>query len=194
MSGHPHEVKVATEKARETGLAGRYANAVFELAQDANEVDVVAGDFASLKAMIAASFDLARLVKSPVISGDEKSRAMKAILAKMGAASLTSQFILTLVAQRRLFALSDIIAAYDRLVARLKGEVSAEVISARPLSAGETAELKSVLKNKLGREPRLQTSVDPSLLGGLVVKLGSRMIDTSLRTKLSGLRAVMRGN
>ena len=185
---------MATEKARETGLAGRYANAVFELAQDAKEVDVVAGDFASLKAMIAASPDLARLVKSPVISGDEKARAMKAILGQMGAASLTSQFILTLVSKRRLFALSDIIGAYERLTARLKGEVSAEVISARPLSDGETAELKSVLKNKLGREPRLHTSVDPTLLGGLVVKLGSRMIDSSLRTKLTGLRAAMRGN
>ena len=193
MRGRPHEVKVASEKARETGLAGRYANAVFELAQEAKQVDAVAADFASLKAMIAASPDLARLVKSPVFSGDEKSRAMKALLAKMGAASLTSQFILTLVAKRRLFALSDIIAAYDRLTARLKGEVSADVISARPLSDSETAELKTVLKNKLGREPRLHTSVDPTLLGGLVVKLGSRMIDSSIRTKLSGLRAVMRG-
>ena len=184
---------MATEKARETGLAGRYANAVFELAQDANEVDVVGGDFASLKTMIASSPDLARLVKSPVISGDDKAKAMKAILSQMGAASLTSQFILLLVAKRRLFALSDIIAAYDRLMARLKGEVSAEVISARPLSSGETSELKSVLKNKLGREPRLQTSVDPSLLGGLIVKVGSRMIDSSIRTKLTGLRAAMKG-
>ncbi len=97
------------------------------------QVDVVAGDFASLKAMIAASPDLARLVKSPAFSGDEKARAMKAVLAKMQAAPLTGKFVLTLAAKRRLFALADIIAAYDRLVARLKGEVQAEVISARPL-------------------------------------------------------------
>ena len=185
---------MATETAHETGLAGRYANAVFELAQETNAVDAVAADFASLKSMIAASPDLARLVKSPVLSAEDKSRAMKAILAKMDAAPLTSQFVLTLIAKRRLFVLDQIIAAYGRLVARLKGEVSAEVISARPLSDSETAELKAVLKNKLGREPRLETSVDPTLLGGLVVKLGSRMIDSSIRTKLAGIRTAMRGN
>ena len=87
----------------------------------------------------------------------------------------------------------DVIAAYGRLVARLKGEVEAEVTSAHALTAAQTAELKSVLKSKLGREPRLDAQVDPSLLGGLVVKVGSRMIDSSLRTKLAGIRAAMRG-
>jgi len=112
----------------------------------------------------------------------------------MGAANLTSKFILTLAAKRRLFALGDIIRAYERLVAKLRGEVQAQVTSARTLSDAETIELKAILKSKLGRDPRLEAKVDPNLLGGLVVKVGSRMIDSSLRTKLNSIRAAMRGN
>ena len=192
--GRPYEVKGATEKAHETGLAGRYANAVFELAQEQGLVDVVATDFAALKAAIAASSDLARLVKSPLFGQDEQARALTPVLEKMRVNALTMKFLLTLTGKRRLFALEDVIAAYDRLVARLKGEVQAQVTSAHPLSASQTAELKSALKRTLGREPRLDTRVDPTLLGGLVVKVGSRMIDSSIRTKLAGIRAAMRGN
>jgi F-type H+-transporting ATPase subunit delta len=184
---------VASEKAHETGLAGRYANAVFELAQEQGKVDQVAGDFAALKSVIAASHDFSRLVKSPLFSREDQARALKPVLEKMGVDALTTKFLLTLAGKRRLFALEQVIAAYGRLMARLKGEVQAEVISAHALSSAQTAELKSVLKEKLGREPRLNTKVDPTLLGGLVVKVGSRMIDSSLRTKLAGLRAAMRG-
>ena len=102
--------------------------------------------------------------------------------------------MLTLAAKRRLFALNDIIRAFERLVAKLRGEVQAQVTSARALSDAETVELKAILKSKLGRDPRLEAKVDPTLLGGLVVKVGSRMIDSSLRTKLNGIRAAMRGN
>jgi len=184
---------VASEKAHETGLAGRYANAVFELAQELGKVDRVAEDFAALKALIAQSSDFARLVKSPLFSHEDQARALKAVLEKMGADGLTIKFLLTLTGKRRLVALDHVMTAYDRLVARLKGEVQAEVTSAHALSAAQAAELKSVLKKKLGREPRLNTKVDPALLGGLVVKVGSRMIDSSLRTKLAGLKAAMRG-
>jgi F-type H+-transporting ATPase subunit delta len=187
-------VKVATEKAHETGLAGRYANAVFELAAEQGLVDRLAGDLATLKAAIAASPDLARLVKSPLFSHEDQARALKPVLEMMGVHALTLKFLLTLTAKRRLFALANVIAAYDRLVARMKGEVQAEVVSAHSLSPVQTAELKSVLKSKLGREPRLDARVDPTLLGGLVVKVGSRMIDSSIRTKLAGIRAAMRGN
>ena len=189
----PSEVKVATEKAHETGLAGRYANAVFELAQEQGLVDVVAADFAALKAAMAGSADFTRLIKSPLFSHEDQARALKPVLEKMGANALTIKFLLTLTGKRRLFALANVIAAYGRLVARLKGEVEAQVTSARALTAAQTAELKSVLKSKLGREPRLDAHVDPNLLGGLVVKVGSRMIDSSLRTKLAGIRAAMRG-
>lgn len=184
---------MATEKADETGLAGRYANAVFELAQEQGVVDVVAADFAALKQAMTASADFKRLVKSPLFGHEDQARALKPILDKMGANPLTTKFLMTLTGKRRL-ALDGVIAAYDRLVARLKGEVQAQVISAHALSDAQTAELKSVLKAKLGREPRLDTSVDPTLLGGLVVKVGSRMIDLSIRTKLAGIRAAMRGN
>jgi F-type H+-transporting ATPase subunit delta len=185
---------VASEKAHETGLAGRYANAVFELAQDEAKIDQVAGDFSRLKALIGESHDFARLVKSPLFSHEDQARALKPVLEAIGADTLTIKFLLTLTAKRRLFALEQVIAAYDRLVARFKGEVQAQVTSAHPLSPEQTAELKAVLKGKLGREPRLDTRVDPGLLGGLVVKVGSRMIDSSLRTKLAGLRAAMRGH
>jgi len=185
---------VATEKAHETGLAGRYANAVFELAQEQGVVDAVAADFAGLKTAMRASSDLTRLIRSPLFGHEDQARALKAVLEQMRVHPLTLKFLLTLTGKRRLFALDDVIAAYDRLVARLKGEVQAQVTSAHELTPAQTAELKSVLKAKLGREPRLDTRVDPTLLGGLVVKVGSRMIDSSIRTKLAGIRAAMRGN
>lgn len=177
----------------ETGLAGRYANAVFELAVEAKAVDAVAADFTAFRDAIHASPDLARLVRSPAYSREDQERALSAILEKMAVHALTRKFILLVAAKRRLFALEGIIAAFNRQVARLKGEVEAEVTSARALSAPETEELKRMLKAQLGREPRLQTRVDPSLLGGLVIKLGSRMIDSSIRTKLNGMRAAMKG-
>ena len=185
---------MATEQAQETGLAGRYADAVFELAREEKSVEAVERDFAALNALIDQNPDLARLVKAPIFTSDEQARAMKAVLEKMGAAKLTTQFVLTVAAKRRLFALTDIMRAFVRRLAEQRGEVQAQVTSARALSDAETVELKAILKSKLGRDPRLETKVDPNLLGGLVVKVGSRMIDSSLRTKLTGIRAAMRGN
>lgn len=185
---------MATELAQETGLAGRYANAVFELAQEEKSVETVERDFTALRTLVERNSDLARLVKAPVFSREDQARAMKSVLERMGAARLTTQFVLTLTSKGRLFALTDVIRSFDRLLARLRGEVRAQVISARALSDSETVELKAVLKSKLGRDPRLETKVDTTLLGGLVVKVGSRMIDSSLRTKLNGIRVAMRGN
>jgi F-type H+-transporting ATPase subunit delta len=187
---------VAQETA-EGGLAGRYANALFELAQegrtDGKTVDAVSADLGSLRKALDSSPDLARLVRSPVFSAEDQARALQAILAKMGAGNLTVKFVLLLAQKRRLFALAGIIKSYEGLVARSRGETEAEVASARPLSDGEVAELKATLKSRLGKEPRLHAKVDPALLGGLVVKVGSRMIDSSLRTKLDGLRMAMKG-
>jgi F-type H+-transporting ATPase subunit delta len=185
---------VASEKTHETGLAGRYATAVFELAGDDKALDTVAGDFAQLRQAIHVSPELARLVRSPAFSRRDQARALEALLLKMNASPLTRKFVALLAAKRRLFALEAIISAYSRKLARPRGEVEAEVTSARPLSGNETEELKRVLKASLGREPRLETKVDPALLGGLVVKLGSRMIDSSIRTKLNGIRAAMKGS
>jgi F-type H+-transporting ATPase subunit delta len=186
-------VNVASEKAHETGLTGRYANAIFELAQEQGALDRVAADFAALNTVMATVPDFAMLVRSPLLSREAQTRALKPVLVRIDASELTTKFILLLAEKRRLFALGGIIAAYGRLLARLKGEIEAEVTSARTLSMNEVAELRAVLKNKLGREPRLDAKVDPTLLGGLVVKVGSRMIDSSIRTKLMGLRAAMRG-
>ncbi|HEY0107379.1 MAG TPA: F0F1 ATP synthase subunit delta [Rhizomicrobium sp.] len=185
---------MAAEQHHETGIAGRYATAIFELAQDGNQIAAVEKDLAALRGLIAQNADLARLVRSPAFSHEEQAKAMTAVLDRMGAAKLTTQFVLVIAAKRRLFHLVDIIRSFERLLAGRRGEVEASVTSARPLSDGEILELKAALKARLGREPRLEAKVDPTLLGGLVVKVGSRMIDSSLRTKLTGLRAAMRGN
>jgi F-type H+-transporting ATPase subunit delta len=185
---------MAQDTARGGGVAERYATALFELAMEERAADTVSHDFAELKTLLAESPELARLVKAPVFSAEQQKLGLDAVLRRMEAAPLTVRFILTLAAKRRLFALNEIINAYERRIAEQKGEISAEVSAARPLSDAETAELKRVLKEKLGHEARLSAKVDPSLLGGLVVKVGSRMIDSSLRTKLDGLRAAMRGH
>ena len=184
---------MAAEHAHEAGLAGRYALAVFELAQEERAVETVAADFATLKQLMAESPELTRLIRAPVFSREEQAAGMNGVLHRMEAAPLTRRFILLLASKRRLFALADIIRAYNGLVAKQKGEVSAQVTSARRLSDDETAELKSILRSKLSKDVNLETRVDPSLLGGLIVKVGSRMIDSSLRTKLNGLRMAMRG-
>jgi F-type H+-transporting ATPase subunit delta len=186
-------MNVAKETA-EGGLAGRYANALFELAQEHKAVDAVSADLAALRRALDSSPDLTRLVRSPVFSSADHAKALKAVLSKMGSGELATKFILLLASKRRLSALTGIIKAFEKQVARARGETEAEVTSPRALSDAEVIELKAVLKSKLGKEPRLHAKVDPSLLGGLVVKVGSRMIDSSLRTKLDGLRAAMKGN
>ncbi len=185
---------MAQEQAVDQSLAGRYATAVFELAQEEKAIETLERDFGALKAMIAESPDLARLVRAPVFSRDEQAKGMKGVLRAMQASPLATRLVLMLASKRRLFVLVDIIKAFERLVAQLRGEVSAQVTSARPLNDTQIEELKNILRSKLGREARLETKVDPSLLGGLVVKVGSRMIDSSLRTKLNGLRLAMRGH
>ena len=184
---------MASDDSRIGGLALRYATAVFELAAEERAIDSLAADLAAIKSMLAASPDLTRVVRSPLFSREEQAKGMEAVLKSAGAGELARKLVLLLAQKRRLFALADIIRAFETLLARHRGEVAAEVVSARALNASETAELKRVLKDKLGREPRLEMSVDPSLLGGLKLKVGSRMIDSSLRTKLDSLRAAMKG-
>jgi len=182
------------DEAQNSTVAGRYATAIFELAVEMKSVDAVASDFTALKRMIATSADLARLVRAPVFGADEQKKGMQALLDKMGANPLTIRFIMLLASKRRLFVLKQIISAFEAMVARQKGEMRAEVTSARALKDSEIEEIKRVLKAKLDRDPQIETHVNPTLLGGLIVKVGSKMIDSSLRTKLNGMRAAMRGH
>jgi F-type H+-transporting ATPase subunit delta len=184
---------VASHDSQNAGIAQRYATAVFELAEEEHALDSLAADLASLTALLGQSSDLRRLVRSPLFSRDNQEKGMEAVLKTAGAGDLARKLVLLLAKKRRLFALADVIRAFEIMLAKHRGEVAAEVTSARTLSTDETAELKRVLKAKLGREPRLTAHVDAALLGGLKVKLGSRMIDTSLRSKLDGLRAAMKG-
>lgn len=184
---------MATDDNAVTGLGGRYATALFELAHESKVLDPVAADLAALDRMLAESEDLRRLVASPVITRDEQDRAMTAILASMGAHDLTRRVVGLMARKRRLFALADVIRAYRRLLAARRGEVAAEVTSAHALTADQHADLAAALKRALGREVAVETRVDPALIGGLVVQVGSRMIDNSLRTKLQRLQFAMKG-
>lgn len=174
------------------GMAGRYATALFELAAEAKKLKVVESDLKAFGAMLESSADLERLVRSPVFSADEQQRALAAILKKAGIKGLTANFMGLVAGNRRLFAIRDMIRAFTALLARHRGEVSAAVTSASKLTTAQTRALKAELKAAIGQEIKISTQVDPALLGGLVVKVGSRMIDTSLRTKLNNLKFAMK--
>ncbi len=175
-----------------SGVAERYATALFELADETGSLDPVAADLSRFSALLAESADLARLVKSPVFSAEDQTRAVGAVLAGAGISGLVGNFIRLAAQNRRLFAVPDMIVAYGKLLARRRGEVSAEVTSAEPLSAAHVATLKETLRAQLGKDVALSTKVDPALIGGLIVKVGSRMIDTSLKTKLNSLKIAMK--
>jgi len=183
---------VADNNAHTSGVAGRYANALFELALEADSLAAVESDLDGFAAMTNESADLMRLVKSPVFSADEQTRAIGAVLDKAGIGGIAANLIKVAAANRRLFAVPDMIAAFKERAAHHRGEVSAEVTSAEPLADGQVAALKEALKASLGKDVALVSKVDPVLIGGLVVKVGSRMIDGSLRTKLNSLKLAMK--
>ena len=173
-------------------VAGRYANALFELAAEAKSLPAVEADLGRFTAMLGESADLVRLVRSPVFAADEQARAVGAVLDRAEIGGLTGNFIRVVAGNRRLFAMPDIIAAFSRLMAAHRGEVAAEVVSAEPLGETHLAALKEALKASIGKDVALNTAVDPALIGGLIVKVGSRMIDGSLRTKLNSLKLAMK--
>ena len=176
-----------------TGLAGRYANALFELAAADRLLDRVGEDLDGLAAMIQQSDDLARLIRSPVIAREDQNRAMGALMRRAGMCDLAQRFVGLVAWNRRLFALSDMIAAYRTLLAAHRGETTAEVVSARRLTAKQLAAIGDSLRRIVGTKVTVDARVDPSLLGGLIVKMGSRMVDSSLSTKLLRLRLAMTG-
>jgi F-type H+-transporting ATPase subunit delta len=175
-----------------TGMAGRYATALFDLARESNMIDPVKGDLDRFDALIAGSADLNRLVRSPVFSAEEQLQALTAILEKAGIGGLAAKFIKLVASNRRLFAVQDMIAGYRDLVAAHKGEATAEVTVAEELKGDHLEALRSALKSVSGKNVDLNVKVDPSIIGGLVVKLGSRMVDTSLRTKLNAIKHAMK--
>ncbi|MCK1389688.1 F0F1 ATP synthase subunit delta [Bradyrhizobium sp. 1] len=183
---------MAAEDTSVSGVSGRYATALFELARDQKVVDEVKADLAKFEALLNESADLKRLVRSPVFSAEVQSRALSAVLDKAGIAGISANFLKVLTANRRLFAVSDVIRAYRALVARFKGEVTADVTVAEALSDKNLDALKVALKSVTGKDVALNVNVDPSIIGGLVVKLGSRMIDSSLRTKLNSIKHAMK--
>jgi len=183
---------VAGEEPIISGMAGRYATALFELALDNTAVDAVKADLDRFDALIGESADLARLVRSPVFAADTQGKALGAVLDKAGIGGLTAQFLKVVTANRRLFAVRDIIKAYRALVARHHGEISAQVTVAEPLSDAHRAAITDALKSVTGKDVGLDVKVDPAIIGGLVVKLGSRMVDSSLRTKLNSIKHAMK--
>lgn len=176
-----------------SGMAGRYATALFELARDNKAVDAVKKDLDQFEALANGSVDLNRLVRSPVFGADEQLKALSAILAKAGITGLAANFLRVITTNRRLFAVRDMIRAYRALVARHKGEVTAQVTVAEKLNDKNLDALKSALKSVTGgKDIDLEVEVDPAIIGGMIVKVGSRMVDSSLRTKLNSIKFAMK--
>lgn len=192
IDGATKRADVTGEGSIVSGVAGRYAAALFELAVESKSHDAVGDDLSAIGTMIDDSDDLRRMVRSPVFSADKQGAAFAKILDKAGIGGLTANFVGLVARNRRLFALRDMIRAYGALLARHRGEVSADVVSAHTLNDAQTTALKDAIKSALGKDVQVSTRVDPALLGGLVVKVGSRMIDTSLRTKLNSMKIAMK--
>jgi F-type H+-transporting ATPase subunit delta len=183
---------VAAEDPSVSGVSGRYATALFELTRDEKSIDAVRADLDRFEAMLTDSADLKRLVRSPVFSAGSQSKALAAVLDRAGISGIAANFLKVLTVNRRLFAVSDVIRAFRALVARFKGEATADITVAEPLSDRNLDVLKTALRSVTGKDVALNVNVDPSIIGGLVVKLGSRMVDSSLRTKLNSIKHAMK--
>lgn len=174
-------------------VAGRYAAALFEIAKEQRQLPQIEADVKAFQRLLDESADLRRLVRSPVISAEDQARAIGAILEKAGSSPLTGNFLKLIARNRRLFAVADMLKNFRALAARERGEVSAYVTSAHTLSEDQMNALRDALRIQVGKDVQVNAQVDASLLGGLIVKIGSRMIDSSLRTKLNNLKVAMKG-
>ena len=177
----------------QASLAGRYATALFELARDEKQLEAVGASLASVKQALADSDDFRELTTSPLISRDQATAAVRATAEAMRLDPITANFLGVLAQNRRLAQLPQIIRAFNQLAARHRGETTAEVTSAHPLSDDQVKALKTNLRTRIGRDVAVDLNVDPAILGGLVVKIGSQMIDGSIRTKLNTLAHAMKG-
>ena len=177
----------------QASLAGRYATALFELARDERQLEAVGASLATLRQTLRDSEDFRELTSSPLVSREQATGAVAATAEAMRLDPITTNFIGVLAQNRRLGQLGNVIRAFTMLAANHRGETTAEVTSAHPLSDDQVAALKGNLKNRLGRDVSVDLTVDPAILGGLVVKVGSQMIDGSIRTKLNNLAQSMKG-
>lgn len=184
---------MTSHKAIVSGISGRYAVALFELALENKALKAVESDLANLKELLAESADLRELVSSPLYSRDAQSKGVQGVADAAKLSDLTVKFLGVLAANRRLGAIAAMIGDFEKLVAHHKGEVSAEVVSAHALTKTQLTALKKQLKAAIGRDVAIDASVDETLLGGLRVKVGSRMVDSSLKTKLDNLAIAMKG-
>jgi F-type H+-transporting ATPase subunit delta len=177
----------------QASLAGRYATALFELARDERQLEAVGTSLAALRDGLRDSAELRELTTSPLIARDDALKAVKAVAASIGADPLTANFLGVLAHNRRLGQLGAVIRFFNLLAAAHRGESTAEVVSARPLNDDQVTALRSNLRSRIGREVAVDLTVDPTILGGLVVKIGSQQIDGSIRTKLNNLASAMKG-
>ncbi|MCR9254504.1 MAG: F0F1 ATP synthase subunit delta [Alphaproteobacteria bacterium] len=184
---------MANDTQGQAGIAERYASALYELADQNKVLDQVADDLRALRAMMAESDDLTRVVRSPVISREDQAKGLAAVLDKAGAQDLVKKFVGTVAMNRRLFALDAMIKAFLAELAKRRGEVTAEVTSAVPLSDAQVAAVTDALKGALGAKIAVEQKTDAALIGGMVVRVGSRLIDFSIRTKLQRLQHAMKG-
>lgn len=177
---------------KESEVGGRYAQALFELAQDAGSLDKVRDDLVMLEGLIKGSADLRRLIGSPVFSSEDKGRALVAVAAKAGVDMLTAKFLGLLASNHRARALPAVISGYKRLYDKHRGVVAATVTSAVKLTAKQLDGVKAALSQALGQAPEIVTEVDPAILGGIKVKVGSRLFDASLKTRLDSLKFALK--
>lgn len=175
-----------------SGIAGRYASALFELASEAKNVDSTLAELQSFDGMIASSTDLERLIRSPVFGAEDQVRALSAVLAKAGIGGLTANFLKLLASKRRLFVVRDAIRAFGQMADEKKGVVRAQVTVAEPLSDKNRKALVDALKSSMGNTVDITEKVDPAIIGGIIVQLGSRMVDSSVRTKLNSIKTAMK--
>jgi F-type H+-transporting ATPase subunit delta len=183
---------VASEASGLSGVAERYATALYELADEGKSIDAVAAELRRLKQLIEDNADLRRLLRSPLIDRKVQTRAMLEVLGAMRVNELVRRFVGVVGQHRRLFALPEMIEAFLRQLARRRGEITAHVTTARPLAPAQSEALAQALRAAVGRKINIETKVDADLIGGLVVRVGSRMVDTSLRTQLQKLRRSLR--
>ena len=181
------------QKTEQGAMALRYAGALLELAEEKHAIDAVSADLVALGQMIASSSDLQKLISSPLIDRADQARAMDAVAKAAGFGELTLKFLGLVAANRRLFALPAVIKAFQKMLADKRGEVAAEVTAAHALSDAQKAAVSDAIKRVVGGKVSIDMKVDPSLLGGLIVRVGSRMIDGSVRKKLQILQLAMKG-